>query len=159
MPVVRVYVPIGRRELEQLSEQGGLVADPTRPLAAFAVTDALAAGAPGLDVEDLEYAAFSDAVAHAHVVRTESTDRRVVAAADADPDWVTAGDDGAVSAVSVVSAVSAVRLVAPVPVSRIASFHVDENAGVAPGGSPAEEADELLWYDVTELEDVRFLLG
>jgi hypothetical protein len=150
MPVTRVYVPIGRRELEQLSEQGFLVADATRPLAAFAVTDALAAGAPGLDVENLEYAAFSDAVKHADSVRTESTDRRVVAAADADPDWVTAGDGAPASAVG---------LVAPVPVSRIASFHVDENVGVAPGGSPGDDADELLWYDVTELEDVRSLLS
>ncbi len=149
MPVIRIYVPIGRRELDELSERGSLEADSARPRAAFAVTDALAAGAPGLDVEDLEYAAFSDAVKHAHSVRAVPTDRRVVAAADADPDWVRDGDGAPVSAVA---------LVVPVPVSRIASFHVDEDAGRAPEGSSGGDPDELLWYDVTELEDVRTLL-
>jgi len=48
-----------------------------------------------------------------------------------------------------------VRLAASVPMSRIASFHVDEVAGVA----TEPEVDDLLWYDATELDEVRALLA
>jgi hypothetical protein len=150
MPVVRVYVPIGRRELDELAEQGTISADQERPRTAHAVTEALEAQAPGLDVEDLEFAAFSEAVKDARSVRNRSTDRRLVAAADADPAWVSPGSG---------EPVSAVRLVVAVPLSRIASFHVDENDGSSRDGSSEGNPDELLWYDVTELEDVRSLLG
>ena len=46
-------------------------------------------------------------------------------------------------------------LVAPLPLSRVASFHIDDESAV---DSVDEEADELLWYDVTELDDVRSFL-
>ena len=75
------------------------------------------------------------------------SDRRVVAAADADPAWVSPRDG---------APVSKVVLTAPVPLSRVASFHIDDE--VTAGMD--EEADELLWYDVTELDDVRsFFVG
>ena len=51
--------------------------------------------------------------------------------------------------------VSRVRLVASVPLRRIASFHVDESAEAAKD----VEADDLLWYDATELDEVRSLLA
>jgi len=148
MPVIRIYVPIGRRDLDDLAEKGGLDVDHTSPRAAFAVTDDLRSRTGGLDLEDLEFAAFSDAVAASGAARSERGDRRVVASADADPAWVL---DGAGTPVSLV------RLAASLPMSRIASFHVDEAAGAAT--EPEAEADDLLWYDATELDEVRALLA
>ena len=147
MPVVRVYVPLGRDGLEELATSGRLSAGPGTPRVAFAVTRALEASAPGHDVEDLEYAAFSDAVAAAGGLRVARADRRVVASADADADSVVdqvAPREGA--------PVSRVVVTAPVQLSRVASFHVDDEVAA---GQPDDEADELLWYDVTELDDVR----
>ena len=146
MAVVRVYVPLGRTALEQLAAAGSLPAGQGAPISAYAVTSALRSGAPGLDVEDLEYAAFSDAVTAAAAVRESPRHRRVVAAADADPSWVVQG---------VADPASGVVLVAPLPLSRVASFHIDDESAV---DSVDEEADELLWYDVTELDDVRSFL-
>jgi hypothetical protein len=147
MPVVRVYVPLGRAALEELASTGALAAGPGAPRTAYAVTSGLEQAAPGLDVEDLEYAAFSDAVEAAAGLRSARSDRRVVAAADADPAWVSPRDG---------APVSKVVLTAPVPLSRVASFHIDDE--VTAGMD--EEADELLWYDVTELDDVRsFFVG
>jgi len=144
MPVVRVYVPVGRAELDELATAGSLPGGPGMPRAAYAVTPALERSAPGLDVEGLEYAAFSDAVAAAGDARTSAGHRRVVVAADADAGWVAPRGENPVSGVAVT---------APLPLSRVASFHIDEGVGAD------EEADELLWYDVTELDDVRSLLG
>jgi hypothetical protein len=47
-------------------------------------------------------------------------------------------------------------LVGPLPLSRVASFHIDDESAV---DDEDEEADELLWYDVTELDDVRSFLA
>ena len=146
MPVVRVYVPLGRAGLEELAATGALAAGPGTPRTAYAVTSGLERAAPGLDVEDLEYAAFSDAVEAAGGLRSGRSDRRVVAAADADTTWVSPRDG---------APVSKVVLTAPVPLSRVASFHVDDVVT----GDVDEEADELLWYDVTELDDVRSFFG
>jgi hypothetical protein len=145
MPVVRVYVPVGRTELDELATTGTLPAGPGAPREAYAVTPGLEEAAPGLDMEDLEYAAFSDAVAAASAARSAVGQRRVVAAADADAGWV-APRGG--------NPVSRVVLTAPLPLSRVASFHIDEE-----GAGSDDEADELLWYDVTELDDVRSLVG
>jgi hypothetical protein len=147
MAVVRVYVPLAQADLEQLATSGSLAAGQGTPVSAYAVTSALRSRAPGLDVEDLEYAAFSDAVAAAGSVRSSPRHRRVVAAADADPSWLVQG---------VGEPASSVVLVAPLPLSRVASFHIDDESAV---GVADEEADELLWYDVTELDDVRSFLG
>lgn len=146
MAVVRVYVPLARGDLEELASSGSLPAGPGAAVSAYAVTSALRSRAPGLDVEDLEYAAFSDAVTAAAELRSAPADRRVVASADADASWV-APRDGA--------PVSKVVLTAPLPLARVASFHIDDEvtAGLE------EEADELLWYDVTELDDVRSFFG
>ena len=145
MPVVRVYVPVGRADLDELAGSGRLPAGPGAPRSAYAVTPGLEQAAPGLDVEDLEYAAFSDAVAAAAAARSVVGHRRAVAAADADPSWV---------APSGGEPVSRVALTSPLPLSRVASFHIDEE-----GAGPDDEADERLWYDVTELDDVRTLVG
>lgn len=138
MPVVRVYLPVGRAELDGLAESGVIVAGPGAPRAAFAVTDELARLVPGADIEALEFAAFADAVDAA------GGTRRVVAALDAEPAWLAPHDGGPASRVSLTQAV---------PVSRVASFHIDE-ADAADSG-----AADLLWYDVTELDEVRSLIG
>jgi hypothetical protein len=44
-----------------------------------------------------------------------------------------------------------VALVRELPLARVASLHVDDEAALAAGD---ESADELLWYDVTELGEV-----
>jgi hypothetical protein len=147
MPVVRVYVPLGRAGLEELATTGALAAGPGTPRMAYGVTSRLEQAAPGLDVEDLEYAAFSDAVVAASTVRSAAHHRRVVAAADADPSWLVQG---------VGEPASSVVLVGPLPLSRVASFHIDDESAV---DDEDEEADELLWYDVTEIDDVRSFLA
>ena len=146
MPVVRVYVPLGRDGLDELAGAGSLAAGPGTPRPAYAVTRGLEQAAPGLDVEDLEYAAFSDAVDAAGALRAARADRRVVVAADADESWVAPRDGLPVTKVVLTSAI---------PLSRVASFHIDDSVTVGTD----EEADELLWYDVTELDDVRSFLG
>jgi hypothetical protein len=142
MPVVRIYVPIGGEALHELARVGHVGASVDAPVAAFAVTEELTAQAPALDEEDLEYAAFVDAVAAAGTRRDHRGDRRLVLAGDADPE----------SLRPAAGAPSAVRLIDDLPLSRIASFHVDE-AGPHPG-AVQDEADSLLWYDVTELAEV-----
>ena len=144
MPVVRVYVPVGRSELAELAETGALSAGPGMPRPAHAVTTDLHRAGAGHDLEDLEYTAFCDAVDAAGAARAVPGDRRVVLSADADPESVVErGRTGAVTQVV---------LTAALPLSRLASLHVDEGAG-------AGADDDLLWYDATELDEVRRLLG
>jgi hypothetical protein len=145
MPVVRVYLPAGAEMIRALAQSGEIDAGPDRPQLAFAVTPELVALAPGLDEEALEYSAFTEAVAAAEQYREGPGDRRVVVAADADRPALETAD----------GPVSAVRLVAPVPLSRIASFHVDEEGAAPRPGTISDGADSLLWYDVTELAEVR----
>ena len=163
MPVVRVYLPVGPVDLAELAERGSLSsapaapatpATPSTPRVAYAVTPELVRVMPGHDVEDLEYAAFSDAVAAAGAARHpagEPAHRRVVIAADVDPEWLAAGKPK-----SPTDSICAVELTEPVPLARVASFHIDERAGSAHGAAAAvASADALLWYDATELDEVR----
>lgn len=140
MPVVRVYIPLGRRALLALARDRVLPADATAH--AYAVTPVLEAAHPAQGVEELEYVAFCDAAAAAKALREKPNDRRVVAAADADPTWLSDGDGGT----------AAVAVSADVPLSRIASFHVDDPAALGAGD---ESPDEMLWYDATEIDEVR----
>ena len=143
MPVVRVYLPVGRDDLVGLATTGVLTAAPGSPRSAYAATSGLRDAAPGEDAEDLEYTAYCDAVDAAALVRATG-DRRVVLSADADPGWVV--ERGG-------SPVTQVLVTAGIPMARVAAFHVDEERGAQ------EDADELLWYDATELDEVRRLLG
>lgn len=145
MPVVRVYLPVGPADLAVLAERGSLPATPDSTRVVFAVTPELERSAPGLDVEDLEYAAFSDAVVAAGAAAHGAADRRVVIAADVDPDWLVESET------QPRDSVCAVTLAAAVPQARVASFHIDER----PGAGSAADADTLLWYDATELDEVR----
>lgn len=141
MPYTRVYLPLTAQHLSALAE-GGAVGP--APLSAHAVTPAL--GKPGLttDQEELEHLAWLAAVEDAAQLRDGGSVRRVVAAADVDSGDVAVPASG--------SPVSRVEVTAAVERPWIVSFHVDEEPG-------ATEATDLLWFDVTELAEVRALLA
>jgi len=135
MTLRRIYVPLDDAALEMLRTRREIG---PAPLAAHAVTDRQSRG-PGTDAEELEYAALLAAAAEAAGARTAGG-RRVVAAADVESALVEDGDDTGAPP-------SRVEVDAPVPVSRVVSFHLDE----VPGGT---DDGDLLWYDVTELDEV-----
>jgi hypothetical protein len=135
------------------------------PLTAFAVTPALREWYASGDQEELEYAAMN--VAARASLRLLSADaqappRRVTLAADVPDEEVSpAGDPGEPAAVLVRAAV---------PVTRLASAHIDDPAAAADvraalaaipaadqGDADARftvdgaEGNELLWYAVQEL--------
>jgi hypothetical protein len=136
MPIVRVYLPLDPTTLSSLRASGELGPAPVAGHAALAPSSR-----PGIgnDDEEREYAAWSAAASDA-AGRAPDGVRRVVASADVDAAVVqrASGDD------------TAVELDAVVAQPRIASFHIDEE----PGG----EVADLLWYDVTELDEVLALL-
>jgi hypothetical protein len=139
VPLTRVYLPLTAADLQALAEDRAIGIAPVR---AHAVTPAL--GRPGLttDEEELEHLAWLAAAAEAGEVAGGG--RRVVAAADVDAADVSPATDP--------DAASRVELAGPVERRRVVSFHVDEEPG-------ATDPADLLWYDVTELDDVRALLG
>ncbi|MEO6791262.1 MAG: hypothetical protein ABI249_00340 [Ornithinibacter sp.] len=141
MPYTRVYLPLTAQHLSALAE-GGAVGP--APLSAHAVTPAL--GKPGLttDQEELEHLAWLAAVEDAAQHSRDGSLRRVVAAADV--------DSGDVAVPAAGSPASRVEVTAELDRPRIVSFHVDEEPG-------ATEATDLLWFDVTELAEVRALLA
>ena len=134
----RIYLPLNATDLGHLAENRQLG---SAPLRAFAVTERLERSIPTGDDEEWEYAALCDAVEAAGLLRVSPGDKRVIAAADVDDAWVgsRSGDGGEV--------LSAVEVGSPVPLGRIVSFHIDESPG-------AEDPDDLLWYDATELDEV-----
>ncbi|MGG5260805.1 DUF6912 family protein [Phycicoccus avicenniae] len=139
MPLTRVYLPLTPDDLDALA--AGRDLGPA-PLAAHGVTPAL--GRPGLttDEEELEHEAWVAATEEASARAAGA--RRVVASADVDAAVVSVPERPDVP--------TRVELGAGVPRTRVVSFHVDEEAG---GTGTAD----LLWYDVTELDDVRALLA
>ena len=140
MPLTRVYLPLTSADLTALAQ--GRPIGPA-PRAAHAVTPAL--GRPGLatDEEELEHAAWVAATEEAGRAPGSASRRRVVAAADVDAAIVTHPTSPDVP--------SRVEVSAPVERRRIVSFHVDDEPG-------ATSPTDLLWYDVTELADVRSIV-
>jgi hypothetical protein len=140
MPLTRVYLPLTPADLTGLAE--GRPLGPV-PRNAHAVTPSL--GKPGLvtDEEELEHAAWVAATEEAIAAPGSAPRRRVIAAADVDAAIVVHPTSPDVP--------SRVEVAAPVERRRIVSFHVDEVAG-------STEPTDLLWYDVTELADVRALV-
>ncbi len=138
MPLTRVYVPLTPADLGALAGAGGLLSPPVR---AHAVTPAV--GSPGLttDEEELEHLAWVAAADEAGAGAAPGS-RRVVAAADVEAEavHVPTGPD----------VPSRVQVTEPLHRRQVVSFHVDEE----PGGSGTAD---LLWYDVTELDEVRAL--
>ncbi|MDF2146387.1 DUF6912 family protein [Knoellia sp. p5-6-4] len=140
MSQTRVYVPLNASRLRELSRTRTLTGT---PLAAFAVTARLERSLPTGDEEEWEYAALCDAVEAASELRETPGAKRVVAAADVEADSVMAGGEaGALSSVDVGEAV---------PLRHIVSFHIDELPN-------ADGAEDLLWYDATELDEVARLM-
>jgi hypothetical protein len=140
MSQTRIYVPLNAARLRELVETRTLS---VAPLAAFAVTSRLERSMPLGDEEEWEYAALCEAVDAATLLREGQDAKRVVAAADVEADWVTAGGEA--------SALSAVEVGEALPLRRIVSFHIDESPG-------ADGAEDLLWYDATELDEVTRLV-
>jgi hypothetical protein len=139
MSLTRIYLPLNAARLRELASSRVLGPG---PLPAHGVTGSIRAGDPNGDQEGWEYVALGEAAEASAASLPSGERRRVVAAADVDDSWVTAADaDGVASAVTVSQ---------PVPMQRIASFHVDEK--------DVADDDELLWYDVTELEALLDLL-
>ena len=140
MPLTRVYLPLTPADLAGLAEGRPLGPAPRN---AHAVTPAL--GRPGLvtDEEELEHTAWVAATEEAAGASGSEPRRRVIAAADVDAAIVVHPTSPDVP--------SRVEVSAPVERRRIVSFHVDEVAG-------ATDPTDLLWYDVTELADVRALV-
>jgi hypothetical protein len=128
---IRIYVPLSVASLRGLRSTGRL--EPA-PFTAYAVTTDLRRSNPAADAEELEYLAFTDAVA--------AGSAPVVAAADVDADLVTDLLDGG-------AATSAVRIARPVSRREVASFHVADVDG----------GPDYSWYDATELDAVLELLG
>jgi hypothetical protein len=139
MPLARVYLPATAADLDALAD--GRPLGPA-PVAAHAVTPAL--GRPGLttDEEELEHLAWVAAAEEAAGVAAGG--RRVVVSADVEA--------GSVSHPTSPEVPSRVELTEPVLRRQVVSIHVDEDPG-------AEDPADLLWYDVTELDDVRALLA
>ncbi|SDJ33271.1 hypothetical protein SAMN05444157_2863 [Frankineae bacterium MT45] len=120
---MRIYIPSTMTQLGSLLTAGEIGFGPTT---AFAVTDGLRDWYRDDDIEELEYAAMIEA-ARASLrlldAEPETAARRVVLAADVEDADVTVRDD---------LDRGVVRLSVPVPLSAIASVHVD--------GEDAEEA-------------------
>lgn len=158
---MRVYVPATVELLQALRDNGF-----QPPVAAHAVTPALREWYVEGDLEELEYAA-SDEAALASLRLLAATGsavpRRVVVAADVPDDTATASG----------LTRSGVEVRVPVTLTEVVSVHVDDDearaeigvaaqaVSAADGGDDDAVADveqaaghELLWYDVSELDDV-----
>lgn len=137
MTLTRIYIPLNAAGLRRLAADRAVTG---APFLAYAVTDAVRAAAPVAVQDEWEYSALSDAVLRSAELLSPGEKRRLVAAADVDPELVgpaVPGDSGDFIEDSAVLILDSVAL------KRIASFHVDADE--------ASEDDELLWYDVTEL--------
>ena len=151
---MRIYLPM---TVADLADPDGV-----RPSAAHAVTRELAAALPGEDEEGLEFAALlaaADASVGLLSADPSVPSRRVVVVADV---------SGVPSAARAGGLPSEVEPPAAVPWDQVVSLHVDDGdaeSDVAAAAAGDEEALEraaerdLLWFDVSELDDLRRLRG
>jgi hypothetical protein len=161
---MRVYLPSTTSGLRGLLDAGELG---PAPLTAFAVTPALREWYVDDEIEELEYAAMSEAArASLRLIDADpsAARRRVVVALDAPDADVEVRDD---------LDRGVVRLRTPVVMSQIASVHMDDGdaeATVATAAAAVVEADlgdggaqervddadgyELSWYATQELDEV-----
>ncbi len=162
---MRVYLPT---TLDALAAAYAAGTFGPAPIDAHAVTGAIREWYVTGDLEELEYAALTDAAEaslRALAAAGDSSFRRVVVAADVPDDAVRPRPDERFR--------SAVTVVAAVPLEDVASVHVDEPeaadavsaaAAALPAADAGDddarfaldeaEATELLWYDVTEIPDL-----
>lgn len=129
----RVYLPLVLSDLPEVARAKEVSGE-----RAYAVTESARSASPGPDEEELEFDAMCSALDAATGRRQAKGERRVVVSADV-PKVADPGSGGGL-----------VRLAAPVPLSRVVSFHVEE----AEGASEGEGYDDLLWYDVSELSEL-----
>jgi hypothetical protein len=139
--LTRIYIPLNASGLRSLSTDGAVQGV---PFTAHAVTAALRESAPTAPQDEWEYAALNDAAETSGAMLTVGESRRIVAAADVSSDCVGSAEPGDSDVESAVSISDSVEL------KRIASIHVD--------GDAAQDDDDLLWFDVTELPVVLALL-
>ncbi|GII91071.1 DUF6912 family protein [Sinosporangium siamense] len=166
---MRVYLPCTLPALARMAAAGELG---PAPLTGYAVTPALVEWYVSGDTEELEYVALTEAarsslrmLAADRADGLEVVPRRVVVAAEV--------DDAVVSAGVGLEERARVRLNAPVPMSVVASVHVDDLVAVADvdaavdalpaadrGDDDAKftvdgaEAHELMWYATQEIPDL-----
>ena len=160
---MRIYLPVTLPALAAAHAAGAFEGVRT----AHAVTPTMREWYIEGDLEELEYAAYGEAVEASLrlLARTDDPRRRVVVAADV--------PDGDVRPAHDESFRSAVQVASDVPLSAVASVHVDEAEAepvvmaavaaldAADGGDDdaqflldEAEATELLWYDVSEIPDL-----
>lgn len=157
---MRVYVGSTLAGLNVLRHNGF-----SAPLRAHAVTGALREWYAEGDSDELEYTASAEAAEDSlRLLSAGEPCRRVVVAAEVPDAWVQPHAAGAPSSVLVTSAVT---------LERVVSVHLDDadaepDVTAAVAALPAADAGdedarftvdgvqghELLWYDVTELDDV-----
>jgi hypothetical protein len=159
---MRVYLPTTSTALRTLLDTGSIGAP---PFTAFAVTPALREWYVDDDIDQLEYAAMTEAARASLRLLDGDADalrRRVVIALDAADGEVEVRDD---------LDRGVVRLAGPVTLTQIASFHVDDaeaEPAVAAAANAITAADlgeqsaqdavddaegyELSWYAAQELE-------
>jgi hypothetical protein len=161
---MRVYLPTTLAGLAAAYAEG--VFEPA-PLAAHAVTADVREWYVTGDLEELEYAALTEAAEASlrALAGGEGPRRRVVVAADVPEEHVRPRSGGRFR--------STVEVAVPVPLKDVASVHVDEPeaepvvsaaasalAAADAGDDDARfaldeaEATELLWYDVSEIADL-----
>ena len=144
MTLTRIYIPLNAAGLRRLDADRAVTG---APFLAYVVTDAVRASAPAAGQDEWEYSALGDAVLRSAALLSPGEKRRLVAAADVEPELVgpaVPSDPGDFIEDSAVLILDSVAL------KRIASFQVDADE--------ASEDDELLWYDVTELPVILALL-
>jgi hypothetical protein len=136
--VIRVYLPLNRAVLESASEAGEIG---PAPLAAYSVTPELrAAYGAGLDVEELEYAAYDLAVAASRAMLDPDRPddrRRLVAAADVEAARPRPGGEP-----------GEVTVTEPVTWSAVVSVHADVD-DLADDDDP-----ELAWFATQEVPEL-----
>ena len=145
MSQTRVYLPLSAAAVRALARERAL---PAPPLAAFAVTSSLERSLPTGDEEEWEYAALCEAVEAASGLREGPGDKRVVAAADVDTEWVA---ETFSAAAAEDPALASVEVTGQVTLRDIVSFHIDEEPG-------AVGADDMLWSAATVLSVVPRLV-
>jgi hypothetical protein len=164
--MTRVYVPTSLAGLARAQAQGHL--EEGDEVKGHAVTPAVREWYVEGDQEELEYSAMVDAAEASLAVLAGEPDtprRRVVVAADVPEESITPAHDD--------TARSRVTIRGPVLLSAVVSVHVDEETaapsvdeavralGAARAGDDdaqflldEAEALDLLWYDVTEIDDL-----
>lgn len=157
---MRIYLATTTAGLNALRDNGF-----AGPLDAHAVTGALREAYAEGDADELEYAASADA-AHAslRLLEPAAPARRVVVAAEVPDGWVRPQPGPAPSSVRVSSGVTREHVVslhvddalaeADVAAARAALAAADEGDDDAQFTVDGAEGHELLWYDVTELDDL-----